>query len=83
MLDQEVQTGPVRARGVAVQVDAVARVGLDVGFKGPGGGEGLFDGGGDRGWLAARGAVAAAEDEVFVCCDGYRSLVLLIGCEVG
>ena len=78
MPDQKVQTSPVSARGVVVQVDAVARVGVDVGFEGAGGGEGLARAGWDRGRLAGRRAVAAAEDEVLVCVRGGGLLLLLL-----
>lgn len=56
-----------RGRGVAVQIDPVARVRLDVGFKGARGREGGCHLGGDgRGSRRGR-AVAAAEDEVLAC----------------
>ena len=64
--DQELLRDLVRGRGVAVQVDPVARVGLDVGFKGARGREGARHSGGDRGGGSRRRAVAAAEDEVLI-----------------
>lgn len=68
MRDEEFLHDSVSARGIIVQVDAVAGVGLDVGFKGARGWECV----GDLGWdgHAVRGAVAAAEDEVLFCCGG-------------
>ncbi len=52
-----------------MQIDPMARVGMDVGFKGPRGRERLGHGAGDRhrdrgSRRLLRGAVAAAEDEV-------------------
>ena len=58
-----------------VQVDAVTRVGLDVGFKSPRGRERSRHFAGDgapsgsRRRAKARRAVAAAEDEVLICDD--------------
>ena len=66
--DQELLRDFVRGRGVVVQVDAVAGVGLDVGFECAGGRERPGDSAGDRCSCRSTGrqAVAAAEDEVLI-----------------
>lgn len=72
MRDQEFLRDCVSGRGVVVQIDAVARVRLDVCFKGPRCREGLCDCAWDRaracdsGAGFRPGAVAAAEDEVLI-----------------
>jgi hypothetical protein len=66
---QKLLDSHVRSGRIIVKIDSVPRIRLDIRLKGAGGGEEFLGGSGDGGdgGVAGLHAIAAAEDEVFVC----------------